>query len=250
MAGITITVRKQLFVTNQGEKNIPHQIGLSLATSVKWLDHAIEQLNVENYMKGGRLVMAYLHVFRNVISTPKRPLNTPEPSKTEQQEQRIKLAKEVQEEISEVKEKLIKIRNGLHQDQIIKVNDGSALNSEGQLKHYMGQVKPVSRTDYGHITIGFRAFRERHNLTRILIHEAAHKYAKARDGVQCAGYWKSDFSDYTNPDAMPNIDCKNNADSYALFVWAMNHGRHDVPEISKQFETGMLNRWNLHLVSM
>lgn len=247
MSGVTISVHKERFVSNQGDDNIPHKIALAVATSIDWLNHAIAQITVSNYLDANcPLAKIYLHVYRDAVVIPPR---NPLLSEQEQIKQKNKTENAVKDELVEVREKMTKIRLGLSKNQIIKVNDGSIVTDEGEVKHYLGRVKPASKTEYGNITVGFRAFRERQNLARIIIHEAAHKYAKSSDGRKSGGYWNKQFSDYLDPSAMVPQDCKNNADSYALFVWAMNVGRDNVPDISNEFSTSMENRWRTHILN-
>ena len=245
MAGVTITVWKERMVSDEGSKNIPHQIVQAVTTAVEWLDHAINQLTVPNYLDAkSSLAKIYLHVYRDVIKAP--PVN-PQLSEKARADQQKELEFSVRMRMNDLRMILTNIKIGLSKDQIIKVNDAHTIK-DGEKKHYLGLVKAApGGKEYGKITIGFRAFREGHNLPRIVIHEAAHKFTLATDGKNTGGYWKQDFSDYLDPEAMNHVACLNNADSHALFVWAMNIGQGGAPEISSQFAEGMENRWRKHL---
>lgn len=249
MAGVTITVRKERFVSNEGAENIPLLISTAMTKAVAWLDHAIDQVTVPNYLAGGRLPRAYLQVYRTAIAQPAARPGLAPPADRERLAQQKKFEGDVKAEIGGVLENLLKIRAGLKKSQVIKVNDDS-YQEGGETRHFLGLVKQATVQGVhtkGHITIGYRAFREGANLTRILIHEAAHKYTAAKDGtLGSGGYWSANFSDYKDPVGMVTVVCKNNADSHALFVWALNHGVPDVPPISDHFEAELARRWALH----
>jgi hypothetical protein len=248
MQGVTVTVWTQTFVYNKGESHIPHKIVEAVATSIQWLDHAIGQLSSENYNDPDCvLAKVYLHVYRHVVS---RPVLDPSLSEGERRRLNSKFAFDVYDAISDIKDKLKKIRAGLAKNPIIKVNNES-VSKKGVTKHYLGYVKPArDGNGYGNITVGFRAFRERHNLARILIHEAAHKFTLADDGKNTGGYWNEGFGDYLDPEAMDYFACLKNADSHALFVWALNVGQPHVPEISRKFAEAVENRWRQHQASL
>lgn len=251
MKGVTITVRKERFVSNEGAKDIPHKLAEAMAISTEWLDHALTLLTRDGFKDGHRVAKAYLMVYRQraeEFALPKPtfipgrgravPVRTPE----QLAEQASAAA------ITQLREKLANIRIGLGKSQVIKVNDrGTGTKDEqGRDKHYLGFVKGVTRasnTEWGHIEVGYRAFREKACLPRILIHEGAHKYTSANDGPETGGYWNSAFADYLKPAAMTFGRCMINADSHALFVWALNVGREGVPAISDAFETAMASRW-------
>lgn len=250
MKGVTITVRKERFVSSEGAKDIPHKLAEAMATSTEWLDHALTLLTRDNFKNEHRVAKAYLMVYRQraqQFALPKPtfiPGRAKAAAKTPEQlaEQAIAAA------ITQLREKLADIRIGLGKSQVIKVNDKAtgAKDDQGKDKHYLGLVKGVTRasnTEWGHIEVGYRAFREKACLPRILIHEGAHKYTSANDGPETGGYWNSAFADYLKPAVMTFDRCMINADSHALFVWAVNVGRQGVPAISDAFETDMVSRW-------
>jgi hypothetical protein len=240
MGAVTVTVRQERFVSDRGSKSIPHEIAVAMADAVQWLDHAINQLTVTEYRKNERVAKAHLMIYGVNAGAPAIK------AAKDDADRKLKTDAATREEITTVKGKLNDIKIGLSKNQVIKINNSGRLMEDGSFKHYLGVVKTAtsrSITTAGNITIGYRAFREKQCLARILIHEAAHKYTAATDGPSCAGYWNEEFSDYKVPAGMTPTVCRNNADSHAVFVWALNQRREGVPDIPGVFEASMEGRW-------
>lgn len=228
--GVTLTVRMQRFVKDKGGNDIEHQIMIAMARSCDWLDHAIGQLTEDNFRKATHVAKAYWFVFRD------KPFYVANKNSSN--------SFNFKNIVIKVKEKLNTIRTGMERSQVIKVmNKKREQNHVSGRSHYLGLVKVSTRylkDTYGHIEIGYEAFRIKTCLERVLIHEATHKYVHADDGKNCGGYWKDDYSDYLAPEVMDSVACLDNADSYALFVWALNNKTHAVPRL---FNEKLENYW-------
>lgn len=268
---VPVIVLEEFWVKNKGATNIPHRIAEAVGRSVDILEIALARMTEENYMNpADDISRIHYMVFRHeelrsacktVHSNPKSKDKQVEAAQTEIKKAFLgpdrKSGSSAMGSIAKIREQLNTILDGLKTPTlIVKVNDklrahsqhGGHFSGEDLPTHYRGLVKSwhefvgskkVKR--YGNIEVGFESFRTDLYIPRIILHEAAHKFCDCYDGEhKYEGYWKSNYSDYLEPNGLSTTD---NADSMAVFAWALAQRQINV-NVPGLFATTMGARWN------